>query len=105
AARSGAVMRRGRGARACARALPFLFVCGLLAARDVRAAKPQYPPAKKGPVVQDYGAVKVADLYRWPENADDPETARWVEAENALTRSYLDGPRRDAIKARLTTLL
>jgi prolyl oligopeptidase len=28
-----------------------------------------------------------------------------VEAENALTRSYVDGPRREAIKARITTLL
>ena len=70
-----------------------------------RAAKPTYPPAKKGAVVQDYGAVKVADPYRWLEDAADPETVRWVDAENALTRSYLDGPRRDAIKARLTTLL
>ena len=29
----------------------------------------------------------------------------WVDAQNALTRSYLDGPRREAIKARLTELL
>jgi prolyl oligopeptidase len=50
-------------------------------------------------------AVKVADPYRWLEDAADPETVKWVEAENALTRSYLDGPRRDAIKARLTELL
>src|SRR5260221_641652 len=63
------------------------------------------PPAKQGAVVQDYGAVKVADPYRWLENADDPGTVRWVEAENALTRSYVDGPRREAIKARITTLL
>jgi prolyl oligopeptidase len=71
----------------------------------VQADRLQYPSAKKGTIVQDYGTVKVADPYRWLENADDPETAKWVEAENALTRSYLDGPRRDEIKARLTRLV
>src|SRR5258705_7526947 len=71
----------------------------------VRAEKPKYPPAKQTPVVQKYGAVEVADPYRWLENADDPETVRWVDAENALTRSYVDGPRREAIKARVTALL
>jgi prolyl oligopeptidase len=86
-------------------AIPFVLVCALAASGAVHAEKPRYPAAKKGAIVQDYGAVKVADPYRWLENADDPETARWVEAENALTRSYLDGPRREAIKARLTELL
>ena len=77
-----------RAARAILLALVFASAGGVL-----RAAKPTYPPAKKGAIVQDYGAVKVADPYRWLENADDPETAAWVEAENALTRSFLDGPR------------
>jgi len=74
-------------------------------AATVRAARLPYPPARKAPVVQDYFGVKVADPYRWLENADDPETVRWVEAENALTRSYLDSPRREAIKKRLTELI
>ena len=90
--------------RRAARAILFgLVFAG--ASGAARADKPTYPPAKKGTIVQDYGAVKVADPYRWLEDAADPETARWVDAENALTRSYLDGPRRDAIKARLTALL
>jgi prolyl oligopeptidase len=76
-----------------------------LLAPAARADRPKYPPARASDVVQDFGGVKVADPYRWLENADDPETARWVEAENALTRSYLDSPRRDAIKARLTQLI
>jgi prolyl oligopeptidase len=74
------------------------------AAGLVRADRLKYPEAKKGTVVQDYGTIKVADPYRWLEKADLPETVRWVDAENALTRSYLDGPRRDAIKTRLTEL-
>jgi len=63
-----------------------------------------YPPARKAPVVDDYNGIKVADPYRWLENADDPETAAWVDQENALTRSLLDRPEREAIKKRLTEL-
>ena len=91
--------------RCAARAIPLVLACALGAPGAARAEKPKYPPAKQGAIVQDYGAVKVADPYRWLENADDPDTVRWVDAENALTRSYVDGPRREAIKARITTLL
>ncbi len=95
-------MRLSVPSRAVCRILPFVLAG---ASATARADKPTYPPAKKDAVVQDYGAVKVADPYRWLENADDPDTVRWVEAENALTRSYVDGPRREAIKARITALL
>ena len=91
--------------RCAARAIPLVLACALGAPGAARAEKPKYPPSKQGAIVQDYGAVKVADPYRWLENADDPDTVRWVDAENALTRSYVDGPRREAIKARITALL
>jgi prolyl oligopeptidase len=63
-----------------------------------------YPPARKAAVVDDYNGVKVADPYRWLENADDPETVAWVDRQNALTRSLLDRPERETIKKRLTEL-
>jgi prolyl oligopeptidase len=96
-------MRLSDRSRAVCRILPFVLVGA--SATFVRAEKPKYPPAKQGAIVQAYGAVKVPDPYRWLENADDPDTVRWVDAENALTRSYVDGPRREAIKARITALL
>ena len=63
-----------------------------------------YPPAARGDVSEDYFGTKVTDPYRWLEKADDPATVAWVTAENALTRSVLDRPEREAIKARLTEL-
>ena len=64
----------------------------------------QYPPAAKGPVVDTYHGTKVPDPYRWLEDADAPETVKWVEAQNALTRGFVDGPVRDGLKKRLTEL-
>jgi prolyl oligopeptidase len=63
-----------------------------------------YPKARKADVVDTYHGVKVADPYRWLENADDPETVAWVDAENALTRSMLDRPQRAALRQRLQLL-
>jgi prolyl oligopeptidase len=61
-----------------------------------------YPDAHRAPIVDDYHGTPVADPYRWLEDADAPDTVRWVEEENALTRRALDGPERDAIRRRLS---
>jgi prolyl oligopeptidase len=64
----------------------------------------QYPPAEKGPVVDTYHGTKVPDPYRWLEDANAPETVKWVEAQNRLTQQFVDGPARGAVKKRLTEL-
>jgi prolyl oligopeptidase len=64
-----------------------------------------YPPAARGDVVDDYFGTKVADPYRWMEDIDSPQTRAWVEAEAALTESYLAKiPSRQTLRDRLKEL-
>ncbi|HUS08852.1 MAG TPA: prolyl oligopeptidase family serine peptidase [Pyrinomonadaceae bacterium] len=65
-----------------------------------------YPETKKVDTVDDYFGTKVADPYRWLEaDANVPEVAAWVEAQNKVTFSYLEKiPFRQKIKDRVTQL-
>ena len=65
-----------------------------------------YPATKKSDTVDDYFGTKVADPYRWLEgDANTPEVAAWVEAENKVTFAYLEKiPFRQKIKDRITQL-
>jgi len=65
-----------------------------------------YPPARRGDVADDYHGVAVPDPYRWLEDLDSPETRAWIDAENALTESFLAAvPARERIRERLRRLL
>jgi prolyl oligopeptidase len=50
-----------------------------------------YPPTRKVEQVDDYHGVKVADPYRWLEDARAEEARLWVEAQNKVTFGYLAG--------------
>jgi prolyl oligopeptidase len=74
-------------------------------AASLAAQRPAYPPTRTGNVLDDYHGTRVADPYRWLEDADSPETAAWVAAENRLTFAWLEQvPQRTAIRDRLTAL-
>ena len=49
-----------------------------------------YPETRTVQQVDDYHGTKVADPYRWLEDDTSPETAKWVEAQNAITFAYLE---------------
>ena len=70
------------------------MTCGALAliasTTGIMQAKINYPKAKKVDVVDDYFGTKVADPYRWLEDDNSAETKQWVDAENKITRDYLD---------------
>ncbi len=65
----------------------------------------QYPKTRKVDHVDIYHGVKVPDPYRWLEDDNSPETARWVEEQNRVTFAYLERiPYRSQIKQRLEQL-
>ncbi len=69
-------------------------------AQAVPTARPVYPAAPRGTVVDSYYGTTVPDPYRWLEDVAAPQTAAFVASENALTRRYLDAvPQRAAIRA------
>ncbi len=61
----------------------------MLLSPTLQSAPFVYPETTKTDHVDDYHGTKVADPYRWLEDANSPETKAWVEAENKLTFDYL----------------
>ncbi len=89
----------------CRRAL--LLALAALAAVPLYGKSPRltYPETRKVDHVDDYHGTKVADPYRWLEDANSAETASWVEAQNAVTFKYLQAlPNREKLRQRITEL-
>lgn len=64
-----------------------------------------YPQTPRCDQVDDYHGTLVADPFRWLEDPHSEDTRTWVDAQNAVTFSFLSAlPYRDAIKRRLTKL-
>ena len=67
---------------------------------------PTPPPSRKQPVTDVYHGVTVTDDYRWLEDASSAETRRWIQAQNAYARAYLDAlPARQDLAATLQKLM
>lgn len=65
----------------------------------------EYPQAHKGDVTEDFHGVQVADPYRWLEDPASADTLQWVEANNVITRNYLESiPEHEKINERLTEI-
>ncbi len=64
------------------------------------------PDTPRQPVIDEYHGEKIADPYRWLENADDPRVKAWSDAENASARAVLDGlPDVAYIRSRVGSIL
>jgi prolyl oligopeptidase len=81
--------------------LSFLLA-GVLLASCKKADKITYPITTKADQVDDYFGTKIADPYRWLEDENSDETARWVQAQNGVTFDYLARiPFREVLHKRL----
>ena len=67
---------------------------------------PNYPPTPTSDTTETLHGETIADPYRWLEDGESAATREWTEAQNALTRSYLDAvPARGDLHHRLDQLL
>jgi prolyl oligopeptidase len=83
------------------------FAQGRLAPSGASSKAPLMTPpkAKVDIVVDDFHGHKIADPYRWLENATSSETQKFVAEQNAYTQQVLDAvPGRDKLRARIEQL-
>lgn len=65
-----------------------------------------YPPAKRQDIVEDIHGHRVADPYRWLEDAGSDETREWLAAQDRLFHKVADAlPGRETLRRRLGELL
>jgi hypothetical protein len=63
------------------------------------------PRTPQHPVTNSYHGTAVVDSYLWLENFEDPAVKKWNEAQNRITRTYLDKlPARAQVAERLKKL-
>ena len=68
-------------------------------------AQPALPETPRRPVEDSYQGITVRDDYRWLEDSGADQVKAWSDAENAVTRTFLDAiPERQAILERVTYL-
>jgi prolyl oligopeptidase len=80
-----------------------LLACSICARAEEK--KLDHPEPPRTEQVDDYHGTKVPDPFRPLENADSPETRRWIEEQNKLTFGFLESiPERKRIHERLTKL-
>ncbi len=98
-------MRRTRTAVVASLAFAGAAAAAFSQAAPAVKTMPSYPPAHRDSMVNTYFGTKVAAPYQWMEDLGSPALKQWVEAENALTASYLEKvPVRSWIQQRLTQL-
>lgn len=74
--------------------------------RPRASARLQYPPAQRLDLIEDLHGRRVADPYRWLEDAADPRTVAWSAAQDEVfARQAAGWPDRDRFAGRVRKLL
>jgi prolyl oligopeptidase len=88
--------------------LKYTLVIMALASAGFGSAAPITPPPKApaASTTDTYFGIRVADPYRWLEDASDPKVRAWTAAQSARTRAYLDAlPMRAKIGAEIRRII
>jgi prolyl oligopeptidase len=65
-----------------------------------------YPAAHRQDIVEELHGHRVADPYRWLEEAQSAETKEWLQGQDELFHRHVDGlPGRERLRSRITELL
>ncbi|WP_328998936.1 prolyl oligopeptidase family serine peptidase [Kribbella sp. NBC_00709] len=65
-----------------------------------------YPESRRDDVVETLHGRKIADPYRWLEDADSPDTQDWVRRQNEFTQAELSGyPERQWFQTTMSAIL
>ncbi len=79
--------------------IPILALMVLAAAAALGADRLHFRVAKPRPVTDSYFGIPITDNYQWLEDENNPAVKKWVTAQNARTRRWLDrDTAHDAIK-------
>src|SRR5262245_47535085 len=87
--------------------LAALLAGGTATVATQAAARLAYPETKRVDVADDLHGKSVPDPYRWLEQdpRTSPEVAQWIDAENAVSRTWLEQvPEREELRKRLEAL-
>ena len=82
-----------------------LLLLAGMSAQAVAQSPLAYPVTRRDATVDHYFGTTVADPYRWLEDQNSAEVARWADAENKVTFKYLATiPLRAVFKRQLTQI-
>ena len=86
--------------------LSIMFVCVGSLAQSVHGRDgiqlPPPPRVQADPVDDNYNGIRIADSYRWLEDANSPETRAFVDVENEYTSRYF---RQATIRSKIESAL
>ena len=64
----------------------------------------EMPPSRTVQHIDNYHGTLIADPYRWLENFTSAEVREWVNVQNTFTETFLENPKRAAIKENLGSI-